>query len=84
MKRIKEYEKEYHTNNVKGAINRFFKKYQDVDYWKETLEYMFENGDEFFCDILTADGGINKNWSYALHLVVDEKYVYICVIEREI
>lgn len=84
MRRVKEYEKEYKTNNVLGAINRFFEKYQDVDYWKDTFEYMLENGENFFCDNLMADGEVNKDWRYALHLVVDEKYVYICVIEREV
>lgn len=82
MKRVKEYEREYRTNNVKEAIKRFFEAYSDVDYWKEQFEYMFENGQEFCCDNFMANGEENKDWSYALHLDVDEKYVDICVIER--
>lgn len=82
MERVKEYEKEYRTNNVKGAIKRFFEEYTDVDYWKEQFEYMLENGQDFCCDNLMANGEENKDWCYALHLDVDGKYVYICVIER--
>lgn len=82
MKRVIEYEKEYRTNNVMSAINRFFKLHSDVDYWKEQFEYMFENGQHFTCDNLMANGEKNDDWCYALHLDINEKYVYICVIER--
>ena len=82
MKRVLEYDKEYRTNNVKNAINRFFNTHSDVDYWKEQFFYMYENGQSFCCDNLMANGDKNDDWCYALHLDVDEKFVYMAVIER--
>lgn len=35
MKRIVEAEMEVRTNSVKRAINKFFVKFADLDYWKE-------------------------------------------------
>lgn len=66
------------------ALNRFFKKYPELDYWKETFEWMFEDGVDFFCDNLFADGTRNHDWSYALHLdCFDSGHYYMAVIERE-
>jgi len=81
MKRIIEIEKEY-KSNAKSAINRFFKTHSELDYWKETLEYMYENGVDFYCDNVMADGTKNNDWAYALHLDIGEGYTYICIIER--
>ncbi len=79
----REYEKEYNSNATK-AIKRFFKKYPELDYWKETFDWMIETGTDFFCDNKFADGTYNKDWSYALHLDQFEgDHTYICIIERE-
>jgi len=64
------------------AIDKFFKTHSELDYWKETFEYMLENGVDFFCDNEFADGTPNPDWTYALHLDVDEDFTYIAVIER--
>lgn len=64
------------------AIKRFFKKYSELDYWKETLEYMAENNVDFFSDNVLADGTKNINWTYALHFDIGETYCYIAIIER--
>lgn len=83
MKRIVEAEMEVRTNSVKRAINKFFVKFADLDYWEEQFEYMYENGQDFCCDNLFANGEKkNEDWCYALHLDVDENFVYMCVIER--
>ena len=67
------------------ALNRFFKKHPEIDdAWRETFEYMHENGLDFFSDKKMADGTENKNWCYALHLdEYDDGYFYLAVIERE-
>lgn len=66
------------------ALNRFFKKHPELDYWKETFEWMFEEGVDFFSDNLYADGTKNYDWSYALHLdVFDSGHYYMAVIERQ-
>lgn len=65
------------------ALDRFFNKYPTLDYWKETFEYMAENNLVFFSDNIMADGTKNKFWRYALHLVIEENYIYIAVIERD-
>lgn len=65
------------------ALNRFFKKYPELDYWKETFEWMFEDNVDFFCDNRYADGTKNYDWS-ALHLdCFDSGHYYIAVIERQ-
>ena len=67
MKKTLEVYKEYNSN-AKKAINRFFKKYPELDYWKEQFEWMEETGTEFFSDNRMNDGTRNPYWSYALHL----------------
>lgn len=82
MTKTVEIEKEYNSNATK-AINRFFKKYPELDYWKETFEWMAETNTDFFCDNVMADGTKNHDWSYALHLDQYEgDHTYICIIER--
>ena len=82
MKKVLEVEKEYNSNATK-AINRFFKKYPELDYWKEQFEWMAENDVDFFCDNVMNDGSKNKDWCYALHLdQFDGTHTYICIIER--
>lgn len=82
MKRVIEVEMTTKTKKVATAINKFFKKYPELDYWKEVFEYMAENNKDFECDNLFADGTDNKDWTYALHLDINEDNVYMCVIER--
>lgn len=64
------------------ALNRFFKRHPELDYWKECFEWMHETGHDFFCDDIFGDGTKNKDWSYALHLDEYEDAFYIAVIER--
>lgn len=83
MTRTVEIEREY-NGNAKQAINKFFKKYPELDYWKETFEWMAETGTDFFCDNTMADGTKNNDWTYALHLdQFEDDCTYICIIERE-
>lgn len=82
MKRVVNVESEYQKPAEK-AIEMFFRKFPDLDYWRETLEYMNEHNEEFFCDNRFADGSINHEWAYALHLdKFSEKHTYIAIIER--
>ena len=75
-------DKMYNSNATK-AINRFFKAHPELDYWKETFEWMAETGTEFFCDNMMADGTKNPDWTYALHLDQYEgTQTYIAIIER--
>ena len=90
MKRIVEVELETTAKKVITAINRFFAKHPELAYWKETFEYMLENGQSFFSDYYydTFNQVRNEAWTYALHLDVNEriksndKDIYICIIER--
>ena len=88
MTRTVEVEMTTRTNKVEKAINKFFSKHPELEYWKETFEYMAENNEDFFSDTTMADGTRNKNWAYALHLDINENVnsknltVYMCVIER--
>ena len=43
MERIINVDMEINTKNINTALNRFFKKYSSLIYWKETFEYMYEN-----------------------------------------
>ena len=67
---------------ISTALDRFFKKYPNLAYWREQLEYMAENNKDFDSDITLADGTKNDFWSWALHLDIEDKYFYIAVIER--
>lgn len=82
MRRVIEVEQEYKLSPEK-AIDRFFKKYRELDYWKETFDYMRENNIDFMCDNTMADGTKNRYWTYALNLDFNGEYTYICIIERE-
>lgn len=90
MKRTIEVEFETTATKVTTALNRFFKKHPELNYWKEMFEYMMENNisfdsNEWFDSINRIR---NYDWTYALHLDVNEhimdngKDIYICVIER--
>ena len=83
MKRIIEAELETACKNFNTALNRFFKKYPELEYWRDTFEFMYENNEDFFCDSLMGDGSKNNDWRYALHLDDDDDWFYLCVIERE-
>lgn len=83
MKRIINVDIKIRCKKVETALNRFFKKYPELDYYREQLEYMAENNVDFCSDEKMADGTRNKNWTWALHLEQEEDYYYIAVIERE-
>ena len=74
--------------NIDTAFNRFFKKYPELGNWRETFKWMVENNKDFECNDLMADGTKNNEWTYALHLDINEHIksnkidVYMCVIER--
>lgn len=82
MTKTVEIEKEYQCD-AKKAIHYFFKKYPELDYWKEQFEWMAKNNVDFFADTKMADGTKNHDWCYALHLDQFEgDHTYICIIER--
>lgn len=89
MKRTVEVELETTATKVKTAIDRFFVKHSELDYWKEEFEYMLENNIDFESDEILGNGERNTDWTWALHLDVNEhihdnkKDIYICIIERE-
>lgn len=64
------------------ALDKFFKKYPNLICWRETLESMAENNEDFLSDRTMADGTKNDLWSWALHLDCEEDYIYIAIIER--
>ena len=74
--------KEYRRFHGRKAIDKFFESYPELDYWKETFEWMLETNTDFLCDNIFGDGTKNRNWTYALHFENDEDFTYICVIER--
>lgn len=81
MKRVIDVDMEIRCKKFKTALDRFFKKNSNLSYWRETFEWMYENGKDFFSDGI--DGTGNKvEWSYALHLDVYEDHYYIAIIER--
>ena len=82
MTRTVNVDMETRVAKVETAFNRFFKKHPELEYWRETFEYMAENNEDFFSDKTMADGTVNTNWAYALHLDIDDKFVYMAVIER--
>lgn len=88
MKRTVDVEMTVRTNNVEKAINKFFSKHPELEYWKETFIYMAENNEDFFSDTKLANGERNIDWAYALHLDINENVskkdltVYMCIIER--
>jgi hypothetical protein len=82
MKRTIDVDIEVTTKNINTALNKFFKKYPSLIYWKENFEYMYENNQDFFCDDKLADGTKNNKWCYALHLDINENSIYMAVIER--
>ena len=88
MKRTIEIEMTTVAKTVSTGLERFFKRHPEVEYWKETFEWMDENGIESLNDCHLGDGTYNKQWRWALNLDVfdrtDGKHdIYICVIERE-
>lgn len=82
MKRIIDVDMVCRCKKLSTALNRFFKKYPNLIEWKETFESMAENKDDFLSDGTMADGSKNDFWSWALHLDIEEDYIYIAVIER--
>ena len=82
MKRVIDIDAEVKAATPKKAFDKFFKKHPSLDYWRETFEYMAENGQDFFCDNILGNGERNENWRYALHLDINDGYIYMAVIER--
>ena len=82
MKRIVDVDMEVKCKKVKTALNRFFKKYPELNYFYEQFEYMAENNIDFDCNNIYNDGTKNSEWTYALHLDIYEDHCYIAVIER--
>ena len=82
MKRIIDVDMECRCKKLSTALDRFFKKYPNLTYWREQLEYMAENNKDFDSDITLADGTKSDSWCWALHLDIEENYFYIAVIER--
>lgn len=81
MKRTVNVDKEYRCSAEK-AIEKFFKRFPELDYWKETFEWMNADNVNHFIDDLFANGEKNNDWTYSLWLDKDENYTYIAVIER--
>jgi hypothetical protein len=84
MTRTVEVEFETRVKNPKTAINQFFRKHPDLEYWREVFEWMLENNVEFESDcwIDKANNIRNHDWTWALHFYIDEDHVYMCVVER--
>lgn len=82
MKRITDIDGSYDCKKFSTALRRFMKKYPGHEEWKETFEWMYESGTDFFCDNIFADGTKNPDWCYALHLDVNEDNFYLALIER--
>ena len=79
---------EIKAKKFETALNKFFSKYPELDYWRETFEYMHETGENHFVDDLFGDGTKNQDWTYSLWLDENEgiasgsNYYYFAVIER--
>lgn len=81
MKRTVDVDMEIRCKKFKTALDRFFNKNESLSYWRETFEWMYENGKDLFTDNIDAMG--NKiQWSYALHLDCEDGFFYMAVIER--
>lgn len=81
MKRTVNVDKEYKCS-AKKAIEKFFNVHKELEYWKETFEWMAEEGINHFIDDVLGNGEKNDDWCYSLWLDQDEHYTYIAVIER--
>lgn len=82
MKRIIEAELETNCKSAGTAINRFMAKHPELDYWREELQWMADNGKDYEDDRRMADGSTNNDWAFALHFDFDGDRAYIAVIER--
>lgn len=82
MERIIEVEFETRCKKTQTAIERFFKKFPALSYWKENFEYMAANNIDFFSDNKMSDGTRNRDWAYALHMDINDDCYYFCIIER--
>ena len=84
MTRTIEAEMTVRTNSVQKAIDKFFCKHPELNYWKELFEYMAENNvdhesDEWFDK---ANRVRNTEWTWSLHLDIEDGCIDLCVIER--
>lgn len=83
MKRTIEIEMETKAKKYSTAVNRFFKKYPHIDYWRELVENMFETGVSHCDDTKLANGQYNDLWSYSIWAECNDDFYYIAIIERE-
>lgn len=82
MKRTVDVDIEIRTGNAQKALDKFFKKYPELDYWRGELEYMAENGIDYEVSDRDPDGRPVKDWAWALHFDLDTDHAYIAIIER--
>lgn len=82
MERIIDVDMECRCKKLSTALDKFFKKHPTLNYWRETFESMAENKEDFLSDGTMADGTKNIFWSFALHLDIEDDYIYIAIIER--
>lgn len=83
MTRIIDVDMECRCKKVNTALNKFFKKYPNLEYWRETFEYMAENGIDHLSDVKQSDGSEDwDNWCWAINLDIEEDWIYIGIIER--
>ena len=82
MKRIVDVDMTIKCKKLSTALNRFFKKYPELNYWRESFEYMAEHNEDFESNNIYNDGSRNNDWTYALHLDIEDSCFYIAVIER--
>ena len=82
MKRIVDVDMTIRCKKFSTALNRFFKKYPELYYWREVLEYMAEHHEDFESNNIFNDGTKNNDWTFAIHLDMEDSYYYIAVIER--
>ena len=81
MKRTIDIDKTYKCN-AKKAIEKFFAKHTELEYWKESFEYMERENVENFNDRRMSDGTYNKDWCYSLWLIEEDCCTYIAIVER--
>jgi hypothetical protein len=78
MERVVNVDMTINTAKAETALNKFFKKYADLAYWREQLEYMLDNGIESESNI---DIGTSE-WTWAVHAQQDDHWFYFAIIER--
>lgn len=83
MKRTIEIEFETRCKKDSTAIKRFFKAHPEMTEWQEVVEWMLANSIQFYCNDTLADGSRCDDWTYAIHVDVNDDCYYFCIIIRE-